>query len=100
MSYWTSSLSNAVGQGTPIVPKGKKAPNVTQYVVNIWRTQLNTADSIFTYGLATGTYDQGARLNWHSTLPESGVTYIAVTSTQKGGTIWLEKVAEEYSHKN
>lgn len=44
---------------------------------------------------------KGQDLNWHSTLPESGVTYIAVTPAQKGGTIWLEKVAaKEYSHKN
>lgn len=134
----SANFYQGFGQNKPIFPKGEKAPNVTQYVGNIWRTQLNSADSIFTFGTSTVTYDPGARLNWHShpggqmlmitdgigyyqergkvkriirrgdvikcmpnidhwhgATPESGVTYIAVTPAQKGGTVWLKKVTDE-----
>ena len=33
--------------------------------------------------------------HWHAAAPDSGFTYIAVTPTQKGKTIWLKPVTEE-----
>ena len=33
--------------------------------------------------------------HWHGATPDSGFTYIAVTPTQKGKTVWLEPVSEE-----
>ena len=51
-------------QETPIFPKGEKAPNVN-HVGNVWLTELNAADSVFTYGTSVAIFDPGARLNWH-----------------------------------
>jgi quercetin dioxygenase-like cupin family protein len=33
--------------------------------------------------------------HWHGAAPDSGFTYIAVTPTQKGKTVWLEPVSEQ-----
>jgi len=33
--------------------------------------------------------------HWHGATPDSGFTYIAVTPTQKGKTVWLEPVSEQ-----
>lgn len=33
--------------------------------------------------------------HWHGALQNSGFTYIAVTPTQKGKTVWLEPVSEQ-----
>lgn len=33
--------------------------------------------------------------HWHGATPESGVTYIATSPSQKGKTIWLHKVSKE-----
>jgi quercetin dioxygenase-like cupin family protein len=33
--------------------------------------------------------------HWHGASPKSGFTYIAVTPTQKGKTIWLEPVSDK-----
>ena len=33
--------------------------------------------------------------HWHGATPESGVTYLATSPTQKGKTIWLQKVTDE-----
>lgn len=33
--------------------------------------------------------------HWHGATPESGVTYIATSPSQKGKTIWLHKVTDE-----
>jgi quercetin dioxygenase-like cupin family protein len=33
--------------------------------------------------------------HWHGASPESGFTYLATTPTQKGRTIWLQRVTEE-----
>ncbi|WGQ09887.1 cupin domain-containing protein [Pedobacter gandavensis] len=38
--------------------------------------------------------------HWHGATPESGVTYIATSPSQKGKTIWLERVTDqEYKGK-
>jgi quercetin dioxygenase-like cupin family protein len=36
--------------------------------------------------------------HWHGALPKSGFTYLATTPTQKGKTIWLQKVTDEQYH--
>ena len=33
--------------------------------------------------------------HWHGASADSGFTYIAVSPTQKGATVWLEKVKDE-----
>jgi 4-carboxymuconolactone decarboxylase len=33
--------------------------------------------------------------HWHGATPESGVSYLATTPTQKGRTVWLQKVTDE-----
>ncbi len=33
--------------------------------------------------------------HWHGATPESGFTYLATTPTQKGKTVWLQKVTDE-----
>jgi len=33
--------------------------------------------------------------HWHGTAPKSGFTYLAVTPTQKGKTIWLGPVSDK-----
>jgi len=33
--------------------------------------------------------------HWHGATPESGVTYLATSPTQKGKTIWLKRVTDE-----
>ena len=36
--------------------------------------------------------------HWHGASPETGVTYLATTPTQKGRTVWLQRVTnEEYN---
>ena len=56
---------NAVAQTSPIFPKGEKSPNVN-HVGNVWLSELNAPDSVFSYGTAVAIFDPGARLNWHS----------------------------------
>lgn len=55
----------AQAQDKPIFPKGEKSPNV-HHAGNVWLTELNAADSVFSYGTAVAIFDPGARLNWHS----------------------------------
>ena len=39
--------------------------------------------------------------HWHGASPDTGVTYLALSPSQKGKTVWLEKVTDEqYSDKN
>ena len=57
-------ITQAKAQETPIFPKGKKSPNVNHYG-NVWLTELNAADSVFTYGTSVAIFDPEARLNWH-----------------------------------
>ncbi|MCX2585350.1 cupin domain-containing protein [Pedobacter sp. MR22-3] len=52
-------------QQTPIFPKGEKAPNV-HHVGNVWLTELQPADSVFSYGTSVAIFDPGARLDWHT----------------------------------
>jgi quercetin dioxygenase-like cupin family protein len=33
--------------------------------------------------------------HWHGAAPDNGFTYIAVTPTQKGKTVWLEPVSDQ-----
>ncbi|MCX2429549.1 cupin domain-containing protein [Pedobacter sp. GR22-10] len=123
-------------QQTPIFPKGEKAPNV-HHVGNVWLTELQPADSVFSYGTSVAIFDPGARLDWHThpggqiliitegvgyymergktkqtvrkgqvircmpgvehwhgATPETGVTYIATSPTEKGKTAWLERVSD------
>jgi len=47
-----------------IFPKGEKAANV-HHVGDIWLTELNPADSVFTYGTSVAISGPDARLNWH-----------------------------------
>ena len=56
---------NAVAQTSPIFPKGEKSPNVN-HVGNVWLSELNAPDSVFSYCTAVAIFDPGARLNWHS----------------------------------
>ena len=56
---------NAIAQTSPIFPKGEKSPNVN-HVGNVWLSELNAPDSVFSYGTAVAIFDPGARLNWHS----------------------------------
>ncbi|WP_316748130.1 cupin domain-containing protein [Pedobacter gandavensis] len=59
-------LSNrAAAQEGPIFPKGEKSPNV-HHVGNVWLRELNSPDSVFTYGTSVAIFDAGARLDWHS----------------------------------
>lgn len=55
----------AKGQEGPLFPKGEKSPNV-HHVGNVWLTEINTADSVFSYGTSVAIFDPGARLDWHS----------------------------------
>ena len=56
---------NAVAQTSPIFPKGEKSPNV-HHVGNVWLSELNAPDSVFSYGTSVAIFDPGARLDWHS----------------------------------
>jgi 4-carboxymuconolactone decarboxylase len=39
--------------------------------------------------------------HWHGSLPDAGVTYLAFSPSEKGKTVWLEKVTDDqYSTKN
>jgi len=51
-------------QNTPIFPKGEKSPNV-HHTGNVWLTELNAPDSVFSYGTSVAISDPNARLNWH-----------------------------------
>ena len=51
-------------QNSTIFPKGEKGPNV-HHVGSVWLSELNAADSIFTYSIAQAIFDPGARLDWH-----------------------------------
>jgi len=57
--------TQAVAQTSPIFPKGEKSPNV-HHVGNVWLTELNAPDSVFSYGTSVAIFDPGARLYWHS----------------------------------
>lgn len=57
--------ARAVAQTSAIFPKGEKSPNV-HHVGNVWLTELNAPDSVFSYGTAVAIFDPGARLYWHS----------------------------------
>ena len=66
MILLSAALSiNAVAQTSPVFPKGEKSPNVN-HVGNVWLSELNAPDSVFSYGTAVAIFDPGARLNWHS----------------------------------
>lgn len=134
--------NTAAAQDVPIFPKGEKSPNV-HHTGNVWLTELNSADNVFSYGTSVAIFDPGARLDWHThpggqiliitegvgyyqekgklkqtvskgevikclpgvehwhgATPESGVTYIATSPSQRGKTVWLHKVSdEEYGSK-
>ncbi|UKT64277.1 cupin domain-containing protein [Pedobacter mucosus] len=60
----TFITQKATAQETPIFPKGEKSPNV-HHVGNVWLTELNAPDSIFSYGTSVAISDPDARLNWH-----------------------------------
>lgn len=62
---WVCVTVFANAQSTSIFPKGKKSPNV-HHVGNVWLTELNEADSTFTYSTAVAIFDPGARLDWHT----------------------------------
>jgi len=51
-------------QDSPIFPKGEKSPNV-HHTGNVWLTELNAPDSVFSYGTSVAISDPDARLNWH-----------------------------------
>lgn len=55
----------SVAQTSPIFPKGEKSPNV-HHEGNVWLTELNAPDSVFSYGTSVAIFDPGARLYWHS----------------------------------
>jgi 4-carboxymuconolactone decarboxylase len=59
-----AGLTDASAQNSSIFPRGEKAANV-HHVGNVWLTELNHADSIFTYSTAQAVFDPGARLDWH-----------------------------------
>jgi len=135
-------FTRAAAQDAVIFPKGEKSPNV-HHVGNVWLTELNAADSIFTYSTAQAIFDPGARLDWHvhpggqilfitygigyyqekgkpkqiirkgdvikcspgvehwhGATPQSGVAYLATSPSQKGKTVWLQRVTDqEYDSK-
>lgn len=39
-------------------------------------------------------------VHWHGATPDGEFTYIATTPTQKGKTVWLQRVTEEEYHSN
>jgi len=45
-------------------PMGEKAENV-HHVGVVWRSQLVSADTVFSYGVSEVAYEPGARLDWH-----------------------------------
>lgn len=51
-------------QEKAIFTKGEKAPNV-HHAGNVWLTELNPADSLFSYGTSVAIFDPAARLDWH-----------------------------------
>lgn len=55
---------NTKPENTSIFPKGEKSPNVHHFG-NVWLTELNPSDSVFTYGTSVAIFDAHARLNWH-----------------------------------
>lgn len=57
--------TQAMAQTDPIFPKGEKSPNV-HHVGNVWLSELNAADSVFSYGTSVAIFDPGARLDWHN----------------------------------
>lgn len=61
----TVFTGNSFAQNKPLFPKGEKSPNV-HHVGNVWLTELNAADSVFSYGTSVAIFDAGARLDWHS----------------------------------
>jgi quercetin dioxygenase-like cupin family protein len=63
---FSAALSmQAMAQSTPIFPKGEKSPNV-HHVGNVWLSELNAPDSVFSYGTSVAIFDPGARLDWHT----------------------------------
>jgi quercetin dioxygenase-like cupin family protein len=58
-------FAQVVAQETPLFPKkGEKAANV-HHVGNVWLEEINTPDSVFTFGTSVAIFDPGARLDWH-----------------------------------
>lgn len=55
---------NGMAQEAAIFPKGEKAANV-HHVGDVWLTELNAPDSIFTYSTSQAVFAPGARLDWH-----------------------------------
>ncbi|TDQ08695.1 cupin domain-containing protein [Pedobacter metabolipauper] len=56
--------SPLLAQDKPIFTKGEKSPNVHHFG-NVWLTELNPSDSIFSYGTSVAIFDPNARLDWH-----------------------------------
>ncbi|KAK3604948.1 hypothetical protein CHS0354_000612 [Potamilus streckersoni] len=98
--------------------------NTNNYTGTIWLSELNHPDSIFNLSLAQATFAPASKLDWHihpagqyllvtqgtgyyqergvehwhGSTQNSDFTYIGVTPTQKGKTIWRKRVTdEEYS---
>ncbi len=59
-----ASFTTVLAQDVTIFPKGEKAPNINHVGV-VWRSQLSSTDSVFTFGISEVAYEPGARLNWH-----------------------------------
>jgi quercetin dioxygenase-like cupin family protein len=63
---WAALATKSVAQDSgPIFPKGEKSPNV-HHVGNVWLSELNAPDSVFSYGTSVAIFDPSARLDWHS----------------------------------
>lgn len=56
--------SKLIAQKVTIFPRGEKAENV-HHVGVVWRSQLVSADTVFSYGISEVAYEPGARLDWH-----------------------------------
>jgi quercetin dioxygenase-like cupin family protein len=63
--FFAALSMQAMAQSTPIFPKGEKSPNV-HHVGNVWLSELNAPDSVFSYGTSVAIFDPGARLDWHT----------------------------------
>ncbi len=64
---FTALSTQVVAQDTSIFPKGNKAANV-HHTGDVWLSELNEADSTFSYSTAFAYFNPGARLDWHTHL--------------------------------